>query len=151
MAQISKAQATREGSFGYLIHRLARGIDARMREELKLVDVDFKLFTNLMTLFEKDGINQRQLGEKQGFPEYFTSRNVDALVQAGFAERKADPASRRSFLIYLTPEGRQKAKLLPPIIRTVNDESLAGLSESEREQVVRLLQKAIKLTGQTQT
>lgn len=151
MAQVSKVQAKRESSFGYLIHRLARGIDSQMKEELKAIDVDFKLFANLMTLFEKDGINQRQLGEKQGFPEYFTSRNVDALVQAGFAERKADPTSRRSFLIYLTPEGRRKASQLPPIITKVNDETLAELSESEREQVVTLLQKAIKLPDQTQT
>ena len=146
MAQISKEQASREGSFGFLIQTLARKIDMRMKQELKGIGVEYKLFANLMALLEEDGINQRQLGEKQGFPEYFTSRNVDALVKAGYVERKPDPTSRRTFLIYLTAEGRQTAKLLPPLIKKVNDEALSDLTKNEQEQVVMLLKKTAKLT-----
>jgi len=145
MAQISKAQAARQGSFGFLIQTIARQVDAQMKQELKAIDVDFKLFANLMALLEEDGINQRRLGEKQGFPEYFTSRNVDALVQAGFVERRPDPSSRRSFLVFLTAEGRRKAKLLPPIIKKVNDKTLAELNDGERDQLVRLLQQTAGL------
>jgi DNA-binding MarR family transcriptional regulator len=141
MAQISKEQGAREGSFGFLIQTLAREIDVRMKQELKGIGVDIKLFANLMALLEEDGINQRQLGKKQGFPEYFTSRNVDALVKAGFVERKPDPSSRRTFLIYLTAEGRQTATRLPPLITKVNDEALSNLTTDEQEQVVMLLKK----------
>lgn len=141
LAQISKAQAVREGSFGYLVQTLARRIDAQMKEELNPIGVEFKLFANLMALLEEDGISQRRLGEKQGFPEYFTSRNVDALVAAGFVERRPAPDSRRSFLIFLTPDGRKKAKMLPPIIRKVNEEALSSLNDDERALVVGLLQR----------
>ena len=140
-------RAPGEVSFGYLIQRLAKEIDARMKAELKAIDVDFKLFANLLALMKEDGINQRRLGETLGFPEYFTSRNVDAMVQAGFAERQPDPQSRRSFLVFLTPKGRRKAELLPPIIKAVNDESLASLSDAERKTVVELLQKTIASPG----
>ena len=142
MTKVSKAQAARETSFGFLIQTLARRIDSRMKSELKKVGIDIKLFANLMVLAGGDGINQRRLGEKLNFPDYFTSRNVDALVEAGFAERRPDPDSRRSFLIFLTDAGRAKAALLPPIIKRVNDEFLAGFSVAERKQVIGLLKQA---------
>ena len=141
MTQISDAKKRRENSFGFLIQTLAKRLDTRMREELSAHDVDLKIFANLMFLSEKDGVNQREIGNELNFPEYYTSRNVDALVNLGFAERRPDPNSRRSLLIYLTPAGKAKAKKLPAVIKRVNDEFLAGLSIAERNQVVSLLQK----------
>jgi len=145
MTQIPKAQTTRETSFGFLIQTLARKFDGLMKTELKKVDVDGKLFAGLMMLMEQDGISQRQLGKRLNFPEYFTSRNIDALVQAGFVERRPDPDSRRSFLICLTDAGRTKAKTLPEVVRRVNAEVLADFSKSEQTQVIDLLQKAARV------
>ena len=67
MTQISRAQAIREGSFGFLVQTIARTLDAKMKTELNQVGIDIKLFANLMLLSEEDGINQRQLGEKLNF------------------------------------------------------------------------------------
>ncbi|MCV6546377.1 MAG: MarR family transcriptional regulator [Cohaesibacter sp.] len=136
------AKHKRTESFGFLIQVLARRIDTTMKEELLKVGVDVKIFVNLMLLSEQDGINQRQLGEKLDFPEYYTSRNVDSLVKAGFVERRQDPNSRRTFLIYLTDKGREKAKLLPPIVKKVNDQYLKELTSDERKQLISLLQKS---------
>ncbi|MCV6602051.1 MAG: MarR family transcriptional regulator [Cohaesibacter sp.] len=142
MMQVQMAKHKRTESFGFLIQVLARRIDTTMKEELLKVGVDVKIFVNLMLLSEQDGINQRQLGEKLDFPEYYTSRNVDSLVKAGFVERRQDPNSRRTFLIYLTDKGREKAKLLPPIVKKVNDQYLKELTSDERKQLISLLQKS---------
>lgn len=142
MVQVMKAQQIREGSFGFLIQTLARRIDVTMRRRLIEVGVDVKIFANLMVLAEEDGINQRQLGERLDFPEYYTSRNIDALVEAGYAERQPDPFSRRSSLIYLTDAGRAKAAELPKIIKEVNEFHLENLQEDERRALIGLLQKA---------
>lgn len=149
MTQIKSTKHIRENSFGFLIQTLAREIDARMKIALKEVDVDVKVFANLMMLADEDGINQRALGEKLNFPEYFTSRNVDALVEAGYAERRPDPNSRRSFLIFLTDAGRKKASQLPKVVKEVNDETLDMLTRPERNQVVGLLQKVARLSVDT--
>lgn len=140
LIQTSEAKKRRENSFGFLIQTLAKRLDVMMRDELKAHNVDLKIFANLMFLAEKDGVNQREIGNTLNFPEYYTSRNVDALVELGFAERRPDPNSRRSFLIFLTPAGKAKAKQLPPVIKKVNDEVLKELSETERKQVIGLLQ-----------
>ena len=58
-----------------------------------------------------------------------------------FAERRPDPNSRRSFLIYLAPLGRQKAELLAPVIERVNNEILADLSKDDRWHFIKLLHR----------
>ena len=141
MTQIELREHRREDSFGFLIQTLARTLDAKMKVELEKVGVDIKVFANLMMLGQQDGINQREIGQRLNFPEYFTSRNVDMLVDAGFAERRPDPNSRRSFLVFLTDKGRAKAEELPSIVRQVNDDVLFGLTEDERNTTIVLLQK----------
>ncbi|MEW7008606.1 MULTISPECIES: MarR family winged helix-turn-helix transcriptional regulator [unclassified Lentilitoribacter] len=138
---ISQAQRNREHSFGYLMQRIARRIDMGMKERLSEIGIDVKIFANLMILLERDGINQRELGDLLDFPDYYTSRNIDMLVKEGFAERRPDPNSRRSFLIYLTRAGRDKAMQLPNIIKESNEHHLSNLDESEQKQIIKLLHK----------
>ncbi len=142
MTQVPESDGIRENSFGFLIQTLARRIDAEMKGRLKEHGVDLKIFANLMFLSAKDGVTQREIGNKLNFPDYYTSRNVDALIKEGFAERRPDPKSRRTTLIFLTPKGRKKAAELPNVIRASNDATLASFTAAERKQVVRLLQKA---------
>lgn len=145
MSQLSKVQRERQASFGFLLQLLARRMDNLMKQRLSEIDIDMKTFANLRMLSEKDGINQRELGRLMEFPDYFTSRSVDALVEAGFAERRPDPGSRRSVLIFLTSKGRKKAQQLPKIVSSVNSEFLEALNNDERQQVIRLLQKVANI------
>ncbi len=142
MSRITKAQNARQSSFGFLIQVLARRIDGVMKQRLSEIGVDTKIFANLMLLNERDGVTQSELGRLLEFPDYYTSRNVDALVEAGYAERKPDPNSRRTVLIFLTAKGRDKAKELPKIIASVNSDFLEEFSKEERSTVIKLLQKA---------
>ena len=147
MTQTSIDQGIRDGSFGFLIQSLARDIETRMKAELQEVGVDVRVFANLMFLAERDGINQREIGARLNFPEYYTSRNVDVLVKAGLAERRPDPDSRRAFLIFLTEAGRAKAAELPPIIRRVNNEFLKSLTTVQRDAVLDLLRTVARGAG----
>lgn len=144
--KISKEQRNREHSFGYLMQTIGRNIDIEMKGRLANVGIDVKIFANLMILLEQDGVNQRELGEILNFPDYYTSRNIDTLVKLGYAERRPDPKSRRTILIYLTQEGRKKAMLLPKIIREANEYYLRNLDDDERKQILKLLHKVHGIT-----
>lgn len=147
MTRISKARQIRESSFGFLIQLLGRRIDRDMKERLAEIDVDVKVFSNLMMLSDRDGITQRELGRLLEFPEYFTSRTVDILVENGYVERRPDPNSRRSILVFLTHEGRKKAAELPRVVAGINQSYLSPLDEDERAQLVALLQKVSGIDG----
>ena len=150
MNDITNAQKKhRENSFGYLIQTLAQRIDCDMKDRLKEHGVDLKVFANLMFLSEKDGITQREISNVLNFPEYHTSRNVDALIKQGFAERRTNPNSRRSILIFLTTKGHEMARELPAVIRASNDKTLAKLDDRERADVIALLQKSVGISTST--
>lgn len=134
-------QSIREGSFGFLINSVSRRVHSQMRAELECVNVDFRAFANLMLLSEEDGINQSHLAQKTNAPEYFTSRSIDQMEEAGLVERRPDPKSRRARLIYLTSKGRKKATLLPPIVNRVNENAMSALNLDEKEILISLLQK----------
>ena len=145
MAQLSKTQRGRQSSFGFLLQLLDRRMDGLMKQRLAEIDVDLKIFANLRMLADNDGINQRELCRLLEFPEYYTSRNVDALVNAGYVERRPDPHSRRSVLIFLTDKGRKTAAKLPKIISSVNKDFMKALNYEERAQLVSLLQKVANI------
>lgn len=145
LALVNPPKQLHKYSLGFLIQSLSRRIDSAMRDSLVDVDLDVKLFANLMVLAQKDGINQRALGKELDFPDYFTSRNVDSLVGAGYVERRPDPNSRRSSLIYLTEAGREKVKHLPEIIMEVNQGFMSPLDEEEKKQLIHLLQKVARI------
>lgn len=145
MTRISKAQRERQASFGFLLQLLARRMDSVMKEKLAEIDVDKKIFANLRLLAERDGVSQRELGRLLEFPEYYTSRNVDALIDAGYAIRKPDPKSRRSVLIFLTEAGREKAMELPKIIDAANKHFLDSLGASEKSALMKLLHKVAEI------
>lgn len=145
MPKLTKTQRGRQASFGFLLNLLHRRADSKMKQKLENIGVDIKLFVNLRMLNENEGISQRELGRILEFPEYHTSRNVDALVEANMAERRPDPESRRSVKLYLTEEGRAKASKLPSIISDVNSSLLKDLSPEEKATLISLLQKVAKI------
>lgn len=141
MTESFDVKRRRQSSFGFLLQLIARRIDSDMKVQLAEIGIDRKIFSNLMLLLEKDGISQRELGRLLEFPEYFTSRTVDRLVEKGYAQRRPDPNSRRKILVFLTDKGREKAKELPSIIEAVNTDYLAPLNVDERKQMIQLLHK----------
>ncbi len=145
MTPIPETKRKHQMSLGFLIQILSRRIDHEMKQRLGEIGIDIKIFANLMTLSRRDGITQRELGRSLEFPEYYTSRAVDTLVEQGFAERRPDPKSRRSVLIFLTKKGREKARKLPPIIAAVNEIYLKPLDPAERNQLIALLQRVARI------
>ncbi|SEG39212.1 DNA-binding transcriptional regulator, MarR family [Nonomuraea solani] len=64
---------------------------------------------------------------------------VDALEEAGLVRREVDPASRRSTLVVLTPEGRDRYEGARDARRQAGEELFAVLSGEQREQLRELL------------
>ena len=82
MIKASKSDfaAERDASFGYLVEQVVRKFEDNAKIELSAFGLNYKFYIPLLALLDEDGVNQRQLGLKLNFPEYFTSRNIDAMV-----------------------------------------------------------------------
>src|SRR3546814_3211033 len=60
-------------------------------------------------------------------------RHIDRLEEAGWVERRRDPADRRAWRLYLDEKARPIIDRLNALSREVREEALAGIPPEERE------------------
>jgi len=68
---------------------------------------------------------------------------INELADGGIVERAPDPADRRRNVISLTERGRRHLERLDTLVGDAQDELLAPLSASERDQLTALLLRVV--------
>lgn len=114
-----------------LLARQMHTLQARFLEHLGLGMGQSLILKEILSNY---GINEAQLGRLLKLDKSTVTRAVQRLVQAGYVEKKPNPADRRSHYLLST----NMARVLEPQFNLVN-ESLAeallrGLKEEEIEQ-----------------
>ncbi|WP_336028843.1 MarR family winged helix-turn-helix transcriptional regulator [Geodermatophilus sp. FMUSA9-8] len=125
--------------------RLAMGISIQAADEIgDLSTVQLRAVT---VLSERPGANLGELAQGMAVSPSVTSRLVDRLVAAGFAERRPSASSGREISLWLTPAGER-------ILRRYDDLRLRKVHERLRElpperaaEVVAALQSLIAAVG----
>lgn len=108
---------------------LRRAFDARVRD----IGVTRPQWQVLTVLRRHEGINQGGLAEQLDVEPITVCRMVDRLQEAGLVERRADPADRRSWRLFLTPRADQLLNQLRPIADQLFEQALDGIGPRERE------------------
>ncbi len=138
-----ETRAIREASFGWRIQRLARRMDERMGTELAKLGLSLPQFPVMMTVLEHEGVTQAEIAKRYHRPAYVISRALDGLQEQGLVERRPHPTSRRAHEIHATQAGAALSPRLHAIVEEVNAETLAPLSDAEREALLHLLPKLL--------
>ena len=84
-----------EQSCAFLIHDTARLIRRRFGLSIRDLELTQAKWRVLTTLLERPGISQSELAERLDIEKAPLGLALDWLEQAGWIERKADPADRR--------------------------------------------------------
>ena len=137
------AQKVRKTSVGWMLNVLSSRLDAVMNKELKQLDLSLNQFAILMTLMEKEGLTQAEIGRKTARLGYSTTRSIDGLEEKELVERRRDERSRRSYRIYLTNQGSAMDQKLFAIVNKVNEGFLSQISTKEKKQLATILQKLL--------
>lgn len=69
------------------------------------------------------------------------TRTVDALVEAGWADRERSAQDRREVVVTLTAAGLEKVRDGNALIQQGDRAALSGISESDQRALIRLAQK----------
>lgn len=85
----------------------------------------------LICVLRREGCRQVELAELLDVQPITLARLVDQLVQAGLVERRADPADRRAYQLYLTPAAQPQLEAIDAAVSAVRVEALAGLDEAQ--------------------
>ncbi|MGK3945072.1 MarR family winged helix-turn-helix transcriptional regulator [Streptomyces sp. RP5T] len=113
--------------------------DRLVNQKLVQVDARKRHYAIIATLYEFGPESQEELVSRTGIHRSEMVTVIDELADRGMVERSPNPANRRQNVITLTQQGRRQLLKLDKLLAQAEDEVLAPLTPSEREQLARLL------------
>jgi DNA-binding MarR family transcriptional regulator len=94
-------------------------------------------------LHEEDGLMIGVVSQRCGIDAPTVTGIVKRLEQVSLVERVHDLADRRVVRVYLTEEGKELKRLLPPVVETFSQIALRGVPEAQQAEMLLFLQKTI--------
>ncbi len=133
---------------GFTLSSLGYAVSRRFRATLAPLDLEPREFALLRAVAAAEGQSQQALGERLLIPASRMVAFVDALQERGLLERRINPQDRRERALHLTAAGR---KLLGRAVKAaigLERDLCAELEDSDREQLLQLLQRVGACLGQ---
>jgi DNA-binding MarR family transcriptional regulator len=128
-------------SLGFLITDVARMLRREFDARVRAIGVTRPQWRVLSFLNRSEGINQGGLAELLEVEPISVGRMVDRLQEAGLVERRADPADRRAWRLFLTDRSRALIEELRPIAEATLDDTMAGFAPEERQTLIDYLER----------
>lgn len=121
--------------------RLSRRVYANATEEL--IGMNLKQVTMLAALRDQGELPQTSLCDMMRLTQNTVVTWLNDLEDRGFVERQRDPDDRRKHNVALTEKGSVALERAETELRRLEDEALAALTAEERNQLRKLLAKAL--------
>jgi DNA-binding MarR family transcriptional regulator len=120
-------------SIGFWLYRSHIQVSAALRQAFQDVDYDLtpEQWAVLLRLWEQEGFNQSQLGEKTSKDRHNITRILKQLDKRGYIEKHHDEKDKRVYRVYLTPAGRSILKELKPVVLKHRDRMYKGFSKDD--------------------
>ncbi|MEK8132199.1 MarR family transcriptional regulator [Paenibacillus filicis] len=122
-------------SIGFIIGQTYRKMSNVFAMRLREHDMTTEQFSVLHRLYQTDGISQKEIAERTVKDQPTTARILDLLIRKELVRKEMSPTDRRSFLVFLTPSGRNKTELLIPIEQGVVQDIFGDIDSSELDQL----------------
>ena len=126
-------------SIGFLINDVARLLRRNFDRRVRPLDLSQAQWQALAYLSRQEGVNQITLAESLEIQPITLARLIDRLQEAGWVERRPDPADRRAFKLYLTPMAQPLLSQMWSIAMETREDALSGLSVAARSDLIATL------------
>jgi MarR family transcriptional regulator, lower aerobic nicotinate degradation pathway regulator len=127
--------------YAMLIFRLARATGFRLTRALAALEMRTSEFAVLHQLHQSGPLSQQELGAALRINPSNLVGLLDALEADGLVVRPRDPDDRRRHLVGLTPAGYSRFVQAKRAVAKAEQDLLAPLDASEREQLHSLLER----------
>jgi DNA-binding MarR family transcriptional regulator len=132
---------------GFIVSSVGYAVAKRFRATLAPLGLDPREFALLRAVGAAEGQSQQAIGERLQIPPSRMVAFVDGLEERALLERRQNPHDRRTRALYLTAEGRELLERAFTLALGLERDLCAGLSDSEREQLLALLQRVALRVG----
>jgi MarR family transcriptional regulator, lower aerobic nicotinate degradation pathway regulator len=127
-----------------LMAQLRRLVSIAINKQLAVVGSSLHEYVVLSRLFEEadEQAPQSELAYDAAIDPAAVSRLVRDMTEAGLVTTRVDETDKRQRFVRLTAKGRTLVRTLSPIVNTTLEPYMAGLSDEEEQEFLRLLRKA---------
>jgi DNA-binding MarR family transcriptional regulator len=126
---------------GFVVSSVGYAVAKRFRATLAPLGLEPREFALLRAVGAAEGQSQQAIGERLQIPPSRMVAFVDGLEERSLLERRQNPHDRRTRALYLTAEGRELLERAFTLAGGLERDLCAELSDSEREQLLELLQR----------
>lgn len=124
-----------EKRIGYMLRRAQIAVFQDFFETVRAHDISPAQYSVLTIIENNPGMSQTQVADALGIKKANFVAMIKALETRGLAERRATPADRRSFALYLTDRGNS----LIEVLHAASDRHEAKIRAAIGEQTYREL------------
>jgi MarR family transcriptional regulator for hemolysin len=126
-----------------LLNQASYALATKMTQELAAVGITPREYCVLMKSLPGE-LTQNRVAELAALDRTTMVVTVDALEQAGLAERRPSDTDRRARIIAVTSAGRRVVARADAIVAGIYDEILGELPDTEREPFVAALTRLVE-------
>jgi DNA-binding MarR family transcriptional regulator len=126
-------------NLGFLIHEVARLMRRNFDRRVSTLGLTQAQWRALAHLSRNEGINQATLADLMEVRPITLARLIDRLEEAGWVERRRDPADRRVCRLHLTEAAQPVLVEMESHAAATRQDLLAGMSAAEQRQVLETL------------
>ena len=130
-------------SLGFLLNVSARLLKQKHEEHLKENNITTSQWAVLKLLSEYDELSQAQIAEKLYSDRATTGTVIDKLIQKEMISKKMCMNDRRSFIVNILPETKEKVIHLTEVAEVSNQVAMNEMSPEDMKTLERYLKKII--------
>ena len=128
-----------QSEFGFLIGDVFRQMRRAIRQRQSGVELTFEQMRALVYISRHEGIRQVDLADLLDVQPITLVHQIDQLTENGLVERRADPADRRAYQLFLTAAAAPHLLTLKKISSAVHDDMFRGLNKAQVNQAIAVL------------
>ncbi|MGC1503813.1 MAG: MarR family transcriptional regulator [Sulfitobacter sp.] len=133
----------KDQSAGYLANHMARLFARGLTARIRPLGLTTGTFPALLELWEADGLTQKQLVERLDIEQATMANTLARMERDGLIRREKDENDGRVQRVWLTDRARELRDPATEAAMAENTEALASLSDEERRQFIKVMQKII--------
>lgn len=124
-----------------LCGEVSRLLHQRMRDLTERAGINLSYRHFIHFLNEHDGVTQLDLVNATHLTAPTVSVTLQKMEHEGLITRQTDPKDQRQILVYITESGREMQKKAHEQIVKVEQQTLNGISEDDRQKLLSILSR----------
>lgn len=128
-------------SIAYHLRDTYRALARVFQVETQRLGVDMGVWMFLRSLWQEDGLTQKELTERAGLMQPSTSAALRQMERRGLVTQTVDTKDRRKVRIFLTPKSRALLEKLIPTAAKVRRQAVSDFSKQEVALLLEMLSR----------